>query len=222
MLEAERIAKDPTVKGYHDVDEFFDVLREDPLDQWYEIGNVIAILDARLEKNLSQQADYLLASEAANAGKVILSHADAATREQCEDTVAHLNRALEQIRCDRRIDPEKDILQINLTDLTKEDLEEVSKCGYRLESYRKMDLENGQSFDSLFSWKRRLSQRRWNGRCPDCFPTSLAEKYSYQGLCEKRSRTMDGIECYTGQSYDAVCRSGAGGADRHRRVFTGR
>lgn len=62
-------------------------------------------------ENLSQQADYLLASEAANAGKVILSHADAATREQCEDTVAHLNRALEQIRCDRRIDPEKDILQ---------------------------------------------------------------------------------------------------------------
>lgn len=42
---------------------------------------------------------------------MILSHADAATREQCEDTVAHLNRALEQIRCDRRIDPEKDILQ---------------------------------------------------------------------------------------------------------------
>ena len=37
----------------------------------------IAILDARLENNLSQQADYLLASEAANAGKVILSHADA-------------------------------------------------------------------------------------------------------------------------------------------------
>lgn len=50
---------------------------------------------------------------------MILSHADAATREQCEDTVAHLNRALEQIRCDRRIDPKKDILQKNLTDLTK-------------------------------------------------------------------------------------------------------
>ena len=56
-------------RGIYDVDEFFDVLREEPLDQWYEIGNVIAILDARLEKNLSQQADYLLASEAANAGK---------------------------------------------------------------------------------------------------------------------------------------------------------
>lgn len=119
-----------------------------------------------------------MASEAANAGKVILSHADAATREQCEDTVAHLNRALEQIRCDRRIDPEKDILQRNLTDLTKEDLEEVSKCGYRLESYRKMDLENEQSFDSLFSWKRRLPRRLWNGRSPGCLPTSPVGKYS--------------------------------------------
>ena len=97
-----------------DVDEFLMYSWEEPLDQWCEIGNVIAILDGRdWEKNLSQQADYLAAaSEAANAGKVILSHADEATREQCEDTVAHLNRALEQIRCDRRIDPEKDILPI--------------------------------------------------------------------------------------------------------------
>ena len=126
MCGYDRVLVEPS--GIYDVDEFFDVLREDPLDQWYEIGNVITILDARLEDNLSEQADYLLASEAANAGKVILSHADAATREQCEDTVAHLNRALEQIRCDRRIDPKKDILQKNLTDLTKEDLEEVSKC----------------------------------------------------------------------------------------------
>ena len=111
MCGYDRVLVEPS--GIYDVDEFFDVLREDPLDQWYEIGNVITILDARLEDNLSEQADYLLASEAANAGKVILSHADAATREQCEDTVAHLNRALEQIRCDRRID-RIGILPLNL------------------------------------------------------------------------------------------------------------
>ena len=97
---------------------------------------------------------------------MILSHADAATREQCEDTVTHLNRALEQIRCDRRIDPEKDILQKNLTDLTKEDLEEVSKCGYRLESYRKMDLENDQTFDSLFFMESSTSAYTSSTLCP--------------------------------------------------------
>lgn len=181
MCGYDRVLVEPS--GIYDVDEFFDVLREDPLDQWYEIGNVIAILDARLEKNLSQQADYLLASEAANAGKVILSHADAATREQCEDTVAHLNRALEQIRCDRRIDPEKDILQKNLTDLTKEDLEEVSKCGYRLESYRKMDLENEQSFDSLFFMEEKITSEALERAVPRLFvEKSCGEVFRIKGF----------------------------------------
>ena len=183
MCGYDRVLVEPS--GIYDVDEFFDVLREEPLDQWYEIGNVIAILDARLEDNLSQQADYLLASEAANAGKVILSHADAAAKEQCEDTVAHLNRALEQIRCDRRIDPEKDILRKNLTDLTKEDLEEVSQCGYRLESYRKMDLENRQSFDSYFSWKRRLRRSFGTGGAQTVCRQVLRRSIPDQGFVKK-------------------------------------
>ena len=70
MLEAERIAKDPTVKGYHDVDEFFDVLREDPLDQWYEIGSVITIMNAKLEDTLSEEAEYLLAYTELTVGQV--------------------------------------------------------------------------------------------------------------------------------------------------------
>ena len=181
MCGYDRVLVEPS--GIYDVDEFFDVLREDPLDQWYEIGNVIAILDARLENNLSQQADYLLASEAANAGKVILSHADAATREQCEDTVAHLNRALEQIRCDRRIDTKKDILQKNLTDLTKEDLEEVSQCGYCLESYRKMDLENGQSFDSLFFMEEKIKPEALERAVPRLFSDkSCGEVFRIKGF----------------------------------------
>jgi hypothetical protein len=181
MCGYDRVLVEPS--GIYDVDEFFDVLREEPLDQWYEIGNVIAILDARLENNFSQQADYLLASEAANAGKVILSHADAANREQCENTVAHLNRALEQIRCDRRIDPKKDILQKNLTDLTKEDLEEVSKCGYRLESYRKMDLENGQSFDSLFFMEEKIKPEALERAVPRLFADkSCGEVFRIKGF----------------------------------------
>ena len=155
MCGYDRVIVEPS--GIYDVDEFFDVLREEPLDQWYEIGNVIAILDARLEKNLSEQADYLLASEVANAGKVILSHADAATKEQCEDTVAHLNRALEQIKCKRRIDPKQDILQKNLTELTAEELDTVFHAGYRVESYCKADLENEQTFDSLFFMEEKIT-----------------------------------------------------------------
>ncbi len=55
--------------GIFDVDEFFDALREEPLDRWYEVGNVIAIVDANLEEHLSEEAEYILASEVANAGR---------------------------------------------------------------------------------------------------------------------------------------------------------
>lgn len=167
MCGYDRVIVEPS--GIYDVDEFFDVLREEPLDQWYEIGNVIAILDARLEKDLSEQADYLLASEVANAGKVILSHADTATKEQCEDTVAHLNRALEQIRCKRRIDSGQDILQKNLTELTSEELDTVFHAGYRLESYRKADLENEQTFDSLFFMEEEITSEALERVVPRLF-----------------------------------------------------
>ena len=90
MCGYDRVIVEPS--GIFDVDEFFDVLHEEPLDNWYEIGNVIAVVDAELENELSAEADYLLASEAANAGKILLSHADEADGAQIEQTIAHLNR----------------------------------------------------------------------------------------------------------------------------------
>ena len=38
-------------------DEFFDALYEEPLDRWYEIGNVITIVDAGLEETLSRSGN---------------------------------------------------------------------------------------------------------------------------------------------------------------------
>ena len=48
------------------------------LDRWYQLGNVIAIVDALLPEQLSPQADYVLASECANAGLVLLSRSQLA------------------------------------------------------------------------------------------------------------------------------------------------
>ena len=61
MRGFDRVVVEPS--GIFDVDEFFDVLRDDPLDRWYHIGNVIAIVDAMLPETLSPQAEYVLASE---------------------------------------------------------------------------------------------------------------------------------------------------------------
>ncbi len=67
----DRVLVEPS--GIYDIDEFFDVLRDEPLDRWYEIGNVIAVVNAGLEESLSDQAEFLLASEVADAGSIVLS-----------------------------------------------------------------------------------------------------------------------------------------------------
>ncbi len=147
MSGYDRVLVEPS--GIYDVDEFFDALHEEPLDQWYEVKNVIAIVDAKLEKKLSQEADFILASEAANAGKIVLSHADLATKEQIEGTIRHLQQAMENIQCSRKL-TEDEILAGNMEALTDAQLQELSGCGYVSSSYRKMDLENHLGFDSLY------------------------------------------------------------------------
>ena len=146
MCGYDRVLVEPS--GIFDVDEFFDALREEPLDQWYEIGNVIAIVDAKLEKELSDEADFILASEVADAGCILLSHADESTAEEMDATVSHINEALEKIHCKRRI--EKEILRKSTPQLTSEDLHWIMSSGYVMENYEKMDLEEHSGFESQY------------------------------------------------------------------------
>lgn len=146
MCGYDRVIVEPS--GIFDVDEFFDALREEPLDRWYEVGNVIAVVDANLEEHLSEEAEYILASEVANAGQIILSHADEVTAEQADAAVTHLNCALEQIKCPRKVD--KEVLRKSTFNLNEEDFNRLISCGYQMESYRKLDMEEKKGFESVY------------------------------------------------------------------------
>ena len=146
MYGYDRVIVEPS--GIYDVDEFFDVLRDDPIDRWYEIGNVITVVDAKLEPELSDEADYLLASEAANAGCIVLSRSQEATEEEIENTIAHLNHAMEKVQCRRRFRDEIVIKDWDTFD--EDDYKKLLSCGYVPESYRKMHIEEGETFKSLY------------------------------------------------------------------------
>lgn len=146
MCGYDRVIVEPS--GIYDVDEFFDVLRDDPIDRWYEIGNVITVVDAKLEPELSDQADYLLASEAANAGCIVLSRSQEAEDAEIENTVAHLNHAMEKVQCKRRF--QNDIIIKDWDTFDNTDYEKLLSCGYVSESYRKMHIEEGETFKSLY------------------------------------------------------------------------
>ena len=171
MCGYDRVIVEPS--GIFDVDEFFDVLHEEPLDNWYEIGNVITIVDAGLENDLSQEADYLLASEAANAGRILLSHADEADGAQIEQTIAHLNRAMAQIGCKRRFDTE--IVKKGTIQLTNSDLESFSRCGYVYENYQKMDLSEQNGFQSLYFMNSTMSEETLKAAVKKLFADMLSD-----------------------------------------------
>ncbi len=100
MSGYDRVIIEPS--GIYDVDEFFDVLYDEPLDRWYEIGSVISIVDVNTVKalvgelpdadfaepvygvgNIKSDKDdgnddrdisrYVFMSEIAGAGKIVLS-----------------------------------------------------------------------------------------------------------------------------------------------------
>ena len=154
MRGFDRVVVEPS--GIFDVDEFFDVLRDDPLDRWYRIGNVIAIVDAMLPEALSLQAEYLLASETANAGRVLLSRAPQAGPEQCRAAIAHLDRALEACKCSRRFAPDE-ILTRDWAALTDADLAQIAACGMRQASCEKLHFDEHKAFGSLCFLEQRLT-----------------------------------------------------------------
>lgn len=147
MCGYDRILVEPS--GVFDVDEFFDTLQEEPLDRWYEIGSVIAIVDAKLEEQLSQEADYVLASEAATAGCIVLGRTQEASEERQRQTLEHLNRALEHAKCSRYIQPEH-VIRKDWNDLTDEDYARIAAAGYEHASYVKQDVGEHGAFDSIF------------------------------------------------------------------------
>ena len=133
MSGYDRVVIEPS--GVFDVDEFFDALHEDPLECWYETGNVIAIVDARLADDLSQISDYYLASQIAHAGRIVLSRTQLTDREHIERTIEHLNRAAQSVAL--KLPIRLLVRDKNWDDMDEEDMRELASCEYRGASYVK-------------------------------------------------------------------------------------
>ena len=131
MQNYDRVIVEPS--GIFDMDEFFDLLYESPLDRWFTIGSVIGITDAEMDDVLSDQMEYLLASESACCGKLLLSKTGSMTASQLEERaeaiLCHINRAMESIKCDRRLKREN-ITAKSWDDLTDDDMDALENSGY--------------------------------------------------------------------------------------------
>ena len=186
MCGYDRVLIEPS--GVFDVDDFFDTLYEEPLDRWYQIGTVITVVDAALQTDLSREADYVLASEAADAGCVLLSRSQEVTEEQIQDTIRHLNRALKDIQCKRVLKDE--IFVKNWEEFTDEDFQRILTSGYVAESYQKMSLEDSDIFDSLNFMNHGLSESEMQHTAEQILKDpACGTVLRIKGFCQKEDKT---------------------------------
>ena len=145
MRGFDRILVEPS--GIYDVDEFFDVLHEEPLDNWYEVGNVIALVNSKLENSLSKQSNYLLGCQVANAGKIVLSRESEASEEEINNTIEHLNETMKLIHCERTFTKDE---CLNLETLDTQDYQSILHSGYSVEGFVKMFFKKEEAFSTMF------------------------------------------------------------------------
>ena len=145
MQKLDRVVIEPS--GIFDVDEFFDILHEEPLDSWYEIGSVIAVADALELSALSKESSYLLASQTANAGAVVLSKTQFSDENKINEKIRQINEALKAVNCSKELGD--NVIKKNWSDFTDEDFEKIESCGYELFDYTKNALHSN-AYSSLY------------------------------------------------------------------------
>lgn len=146
MCRYDRVLVEPS--GIFDMDEFFDVLHEDPLDRWYEIGSVITVIDANLDTTLSESSRFLLASQAAQAGTILYSHVQETQDCVLSTTKQYVADLMESLRCSAPSG--QFILQKDWDKLLPADFENIMHSGYHSADYRKMWLDEKKTYDSLY------------------------------------------------------------------------
>ena len=141
-----RIIVEPS--GVYDTDEFFDVLYEEPLINYYEVGNVFVLYDINT-KNLSEESEYIFVSEAAVASKLIITKRD--NKSLILDT-NYINGLMKKYMCDR-VFMDRDIVYNDSLNI-----DDIINAGYASYDHIKLRVIEDNNYDSLYIMNKKLNK----------------------------------------------------------------
>lgn len=181
MRGFKRIVVEPS--GIYDVDLFFDMLYDDPLTNWYEPGSVISIVDVNLTIS-SDQMEYYLVSQTANAASILLSKIDSAGSNKISDTVLQINKSLEKFGCNRKIDDS--VISKQFVDYDSSDFEKIASSGFIKADHKKLWFDKNDLYSSIFFFDVSMTENDLVNAIRDIFNN---EKVGYihriKGFMEK-------------------------------------
>lgn len=146
MRGYDRVIVEPS--GIYDINEFFDVLYDDPINSWYEMNNLFTIYDIDT-KNLSDISEGIMASEISSCGKIIVSKRN----DNSLIDIDYINNILKKYDSNR---------VISLNDIIYEDemdLDSLEYVGYS--TYETRGISN-INYDSLYFLDTNITLSRLN------------------------------------------------------------
>lgn len=152
MKKYDRVIIEPS--GLFDTDEFFDTLYEEPLDNWYEIGSVISIVDAGIQQNISSDSKYILACQIASSGLVVLSKTQNHTPQDIKQTISFLGGVMSEFGM--TFNPSK-VLSKDYQSFDGNDFISFMNVGYSNQSHIKMDVIESNAYSSVYFLNKSLS-----------------------------------------------------------------
>lgn len=169
MQGYDRVIIEPS--GIFDPDELFDTLYEEPLDRWYEMDNVICILDSEIEDDISKETRFLLMSEAACAGRVVISKLDDNVEAETDRVKKLLMYSMEEFKCTRRF-KEDDFIAKKWEQLDFQDFDKIARSGYRKSEYIKQKITEEMGYQTLFYFDFKMPETKLESTVKNIFGDS--------------------------------------------------
>ncbi|MGP1613261.1 MAG: GTP-binding protein [Catonella sp.] len=168
MSGYDRVIVEPS--GIFEPEELFDLLSEEPLDRWYEVGSVITIVDVSFETELSASSEYLLAVQLASAGAVVFSRQESCKYGNLKETTRYLNSLLAKIKCKRKIG-EEDIVPSEQK-FEGCDFRRIASKNYVISDYEKQFFEI-KDYSSIFIMNSNLTKHQLTEKAKNIFEKSV-------------------------------------------------
>ena len=109
---------------------------------------VIAIVDSKMDKNVSEESGYLIASQVSKSGIVVVSKSeDGEEAKEKEETLSFINGELDRFGCKRKID---DCFIWKRGKISDDDFKMISESGHRSDDMIRLPISEGSGFETVF------------------------------------------------------------------------
>mgnify|MGYP003291676442 CR=1 FL=1 len=151
MKHYDRIIIEPS--GIFDPVELFDVLNEEPLGSWYEMGSIISVVDPT-NFELSMQSKGILATQLSYAGLIYLSKCQKISKSKINEFTRTIQGLVGQFGL--YIDDNK-ILSTPIDDLSELDYQRIKQSSYEEIGAKMPNIMLDNSFNSVYVLDKNLS-----------------------------------------------------------------